>query len=194
MSGDVTGWLHRLSKGDDEALDELVPLLHSELRAVARNRLRGERRDHTLGTTGLVNEAYLLLQAQQRIGAEDRNQFLAVASNTMRRLLIDHARTRKRQKRGGGEAPIPLEEVEVFLGDARAEEILELDDALDRLAVANPEGAAVVQHRYFAGYSLDETAAVMNTSVRTVQRKWLAARAWLRKELGTLPELAESEP
>lgn len=164
-------------------MERLVPLLYAELRAIARGRLRNERAHHTLDTTALVHEAYLRLHRQKRLSAEDRTAFLAIAGNTMRRVLIDYARTRKRQKRGGGASSVPLEEVEAFLSDSEAEEMLELHDALTRLEAMNPEGAQVVQHRFFAGLTLEETAQVLGVSSKTIQRRWLAARAWLRKEI-----------
>lgn len=183
MSGEITQWLRRLRTGDRQALDRLIPLLYAELRGMARRRLRNERTGHTLDTTALVNEAYLKLLQHHKIEAADRVQFFAVAGNTMRRILVDYARTRKRQKRGGGQAPIPLEEVEAFLSDEQAEEVLALDEALERLAAANPRGAQVVEHRFYAGLTLEETASLLEVSAKTVQRDWIAARAWLRKEI-----------
>ncbi len=164
-------------------MDELVPLLYSELRSIARSRLRGERGHHTLNTTALVNEAYLRLQRERRLNAGDRGSFLAIAGNVMRRVLIDYARARNAQKRGGGVAPVPFEEVEEFLSDEEAQEVLALDEALQRLEQINPEGAAVVQHRFFAGLTVEECAELMDVSSKTVQRRWIAARAWLRKEV-----------
>jgi len=160
-----------------------MPLLYDELRMVARKQLRRERRNHTLGTTALVNEAYLKLVGQQRLKAEDRGRFFAIAATTMRRILIDYARTRKRLKRGGEQTPVPLDEAEAFLTDREADEVLALDDALNRLAAVNPRGSQVVQYRFFSGLTLAETAEVMDVSVKTVQRAWVAARAWLRKEV-----------
>lgn len=181
-TGQVTEWLRRLNEGDDSALQQLVPLLYDDLRQIARKQLRNERPGHTLSTTGLVNEAYLRLVNQQRLGAEDRPQFFAIASTTMRRILVDYARSRRRIKRGGGQTPIPLEEAEHFLTDAEAQEVLSLDAALDRLALLEPRAVQVVQCRFYSGLSLEETAQALNISVKTVQRDWIAARAWLRKE------------
>jgi RNA polymerase sigma factor (TIGR02999 family) len=182
-SGEVTQLLHRLDRGDEAALERLMPLLYDELRMVARKQLRRERRNHTLGTTALVNEAYLKLVGQQRLKAEDRGRFFAIAATTMRRILIDYARARKRLKRGGEQTPVPLDEAEAFLTDREADEVLALDDALNRLAAVNPRGSQVVQYRFFSGLTLAETAEVMDVSVKTVQRAWVAARAWLRKEV-----------
>jgi len=180
---DVTRWLRRMSEGDGEALDRVVRLLYDELRAVARNRLRNERDGHTLGATALVNEVYLRLSRQNRINAGDRIQFFAVAATTMRRVLVDYARARQREKRGGGEAPIPLDDVEAFLTVEESEEVLALDAALTRLAEMNPRAATVVEQRFYAGLSVEETAQLLDVSTKTVQRDWIAARAWLRSEV-----------
>jgi len=186
--GEVTRCLARLREGDRAALDQLVPLLYDELRRLARERLRGERPGHTLETTALVHEAYFRLLDQRRIEAGDRLDFFAVASNTMRRVLIDHARARRRQKRGGGAEAVPLDEVEGLLSERAAEEALAVDAALDRLAADSPRAARVVELRIFGGLTLDEIATVLDVSAKTVQRDWEAARAWLRKEIrGELP-------
>ena len=170
--------------GDPEPhVDRMVAALYDELRDLARAHLRRERTGHTLSTTALVNEAYLRLAGQTGLAGADRQRFFAAASGAMRRVLVDHARRRSRAKRGGGEVPASLDDAEPFLSDAEADELLALDDALERLEVVNPRGTAVVQHRFFAGLSLSETAEVLGISVKTVQREWLAARAWLRKEV-----------
>lgn len=180
---DLTRSLDALRAGDTAALDEIVRILYDELRSLARSRMRAERPEHTLSATALVNEAYLKLAAQDRIGAASRTQFMAVAANTMRRILVDYARTRKRHKRGGGENPIPLEHVEAFLSDDEADEILALDGAIARLAERNPRAAEVVEQRFYAGLSMEEIAQLLGVSDRTVRRDWLVARAWLRKEV-----------
>jgi RNA polymerase sigma factor (TIGR02999 family) len=186
--GEVTRCLARLREGDRAALDLLVPLLYDELRRLARERLRGERPGHTLETTALVHEAYFRLLEQRRIDAGDRLDFFAVASNTMRRVLIDHARARKRQKRGGGAEAVPLDDVPGLLSDRAADEALAVDAALDRLAADSPRAARVVELRIFGGLTLEEIATVLDVSAKTVQRDWEAARAWLRKEIrGELP-------
>jgi RNA polymerase sigma factor (TIGR02999 family) len=182
-SQDLTRWLEELESGDAGALDEVVRVLYAELRSLARARLREERPEHTLSATALVNEAYLKLAAHDRVGAASRTQFMAVAANTMRRILVDYARSKKRKKRGGGEVPIPLEEVEPFLSETEADEILALDEALGRLAARNARAAEVVEQRFYAGLSLEETARLLGVSTKTVQRDWLVARAWLRKEV-----------
>jgi RNA polymerase sigma factor (TIGR02999 family) len=158
-------------------------LVYDELRAVARYHLRAERPDHTLSATGLVHEAYLRLARQDRVRVEDRGQFLSIAGHTMRRVLVDWARAKKRQKRGGGQVPLPLDAVQLPLSDQEVEEVLALDEALDRLSEVNRRGAEVVEHRFFAGLTLEEIAALQGVSTRTVRRDWVAARAWLRKEV-----------
>jgi RNA polymerase sigma factor (TIGR02999 family) len=183
VSGEVTGWLARWREGDREALDRLLPLVYDELRRVAHLALRRERPGHTLATNDLVHEAYLKLLKERALSAADRGEFLAVASRTMRRLLVDSARARRRRKRGGGEAPLPLDELEIPLSDAQADELLIVDEALDRLAGANPRASEIVLLRWFGGLTLEETAQALALSTKTVQRDWLTARAWLRKEL-----------
>lgn len=191
-TGDVTRWLSALNNGDGGAVDRLVPLLYTELRVMAKGRMRKERAAHTLGTTGLVNEVYLRFKKQDRIQASDRAQFLAAASNTMRRVLVDYGRAKKSQKRGSGEPLIPLDAVEPFLPDDEIEDLLLLDEALSRLEAINPEGALVVQHRFFSGLTQHETAEVLGLSSKTVRRRWFAARAWLRKEMSSTPGADQS--
>jgi len=181
--GQVTQWLMKLQAGEEAALDHLMPLLYEELRGMARQHLRRERPGHTLNPTALVNEVYLKLARQRQIEAAHRTEFLAIAGGTMRRILVDYARTRKRLKRGGGQAPLPLDEVACFLTDAEADEVLALDEAVERLAGIDPRGSQVVQYRFYSGLTVEETAQVLGVSTRTVKRDWLAARAWLRKEV-----------
>ena len=164
-------------------MEDWAALLYEELRSLAHAQLRRERPDHTLGTTALVNEAWIRLASQEVLAASDRTHFLAIASTTMRRVLVDHARQRQRQKRGGGAAHVPLDDVAWFLSKEEADEIVALDDALVRLQQLNERAAQVVQHRFFAGYTLEETAALLDVSLKTVQRDWLVASAWLRKEV-----------
>ncbi len=184
MSDDtITHALARLRAGDTAALGDLFPLIYDELKGVARAQLAGEQTGHTLGPTALVHEAYMNLARRTRLRPEDRTHFLNVAAQTMRRVLIDHARARKRLKRGSGETPVLLEEVHAVMTDQAADELVALDDALERLALANPRAAQVVERRFFAGLSLEETAEVLGVSSKTVQRDWLVARAWLRKEI-----------
>ena len=181
--GDLTQWLQRMASGDPRALDEVVRLVYDELRALAGARLRSERDDHTLSATALVNEAYLRLSQAHRIGAADRHQFFAVAANTMRRILVDYARTRKRLKRGGGAPHETLDEEAMFLSVEEADEVVALDKALTRLEALNPRAARVVELRFYAGLPVEEAATVLDVSAKTVQRDWIASRAWLRKEV-----------
>lgn len=185
MSGAVTLWLHRLGEGDAAALDQLVPLLYDELRGVARRLLRGERPGHTLSTTALVNETYLRLLEARRLAPADRAAFLGVAAVTMRRLLVDAARRRLADKRGGGAPGQPLDDLAELVAAPEADaELVALDAAMDALKAASPRAHQVVELRFFAGLTLEETAATLALSTKTVQRDWLAARAWLRAEIG----------
>jgi RNA polymerase sigma-70 factor (ECF subfamily) len=191
MAEDLTPFLKSLSAGEPQALDHVVFVLYDELRSLARGRLRNERAGHTLQATALVNEVYLRLSRENRISAESRTRFMAVASNTMRRVLVDYARSRQRVKRGGDAERVPLESVEQVLSEEEADEILALENAMERLARGNPRGARVVELRFFAGLSMEEIAELMELSSKTVQRDWVVARAWLRKEVARdlgLPE------
>lgn len=180
---DLTLWLGRLSEGDEAALDRVVRVLYDELRALARSRLNHERADHTLAATALVNEMYLKLATQRRINAADRMQFMAVAATTMRRVLVDYARARLRGKRGGGAVSVPLDDVAPFLSEQESDEVLALDAAIERLAAMDARAARVVEQRFYAGLSVEESAQLLGVSTKTVQRDWIAARAWLRKEV-----------
>jgi RNA polymerase sigma factor (TIGR02999 family) len=182
-TGPVTSLLRSLQEGDAQALDRLVPLIYDELRALARSHLRGERGHHTLGPTALVHEAYLRLAAREALAPADRQHLFALAAQAMRRVLIDHARARNRKKRGSGQEAEPLEP-DLIMTDQVAEELELLDGALERLAAANPRAARVVEQRFFAGLTLEETAKALDVSLKTVQRDWTLARAWLRREIG----------
>jgi len=182
-AGEITECLDRLRAGDAQALDRLTELLYRDLRELARKRLWGERVDHTLGTTGLVHEAYMRLAGQRQLTPADRAEFLAAASNTMRRVLIDYARGRRRAKRGGDAVHVPLDDVAPFLSDRACDEMIELDQALSRLDEMRPRAARVFEQRVFGGQSLAEIAEILGISTKTVQRDWEAARAWLRKEV-----------
>ena len=184
-SGQVTEWLARWRAGDHDALDRILPLVYDELRQVARRQLRWEAPQPTLSATALVHEVYLRLVQQRRIQAIDRDSFLATAGQTMRRILVDHARARRRLKRGGSDAPVSLDEADLpaLLSEAEVDEVLALEEVLDRLAAADERAARVVEYRVFAGLTLEETARVLDVSTKTVQRTWLAARAFLRKEI-----------
>ena len=180
----LTVWLAHLRDGRQDALEHIVPLVYEELRRVARWHLTREPSSHALSPTTLVHEAYLRLLQQRRIGALDRSDFLAVAGVTMRRVLVDEARRRKRAKRGGGESLVPIDdEMDSPLVECDAEQLVALDALLERLAALSERAVRVVEYRIFAGLTLDETAAALDLSAKTVQRTWSTARAWLRKEL-----------
>ncbi|MEM9553574.1 MAG: sigma-70 family RNA polymerase sigma factor [Acidobacteriota bacterium] len=195
--GDVTEWLGKLGRGEPGALEELVPRLYGELRRIARENLRRERAQHTLQTTALVHEAYLRLLGSGPISVDDRARFFGAASRAMQRVLVDYARARRREKRGGGAVPVPLDEVEPFLSVRQADEILALEDALGRLESLDERAARVVRLRFFGGLTMDEIAGHFGMSERTVRRDWITARAWLRKEvaadLGVLTALEPDE-
>jgi RNA polymerase sigma factor (TIGR02999 family) len=180
----VTMLLDRLRDGDPKALDQLVPLIHAELRQIARAQMRNERAGHTLQATALAHEAYLRLVRLENQDWRDRTHFLGVAAAIMRRLLIDHARKHGAARRGGGATHIELDEAAVLAGTDRSDELLALDDALARLAVLDERQARIVELRFFAGLGVEETAAALGISERTVKREWAVARAWLRAELG----------
>lgn len=185
QSGEVTVWLARWRAGQSDALEHIVPLVYAELRRVARRQLAGEARPATLSATALVHETYLRLIDQRQIQAVDRDSFLATAGLTMRRILVDHARARRRLKRGGDIPAAPLDDadVPVLLSETEIDEVLAVDDVLQRLAAADERAARIVEFRVFAGFTLEETARALGLSVKTVQRTWLAARAFLRKEI-----------
>ncbi|MEZ5291529.1 MAG: ECF-type sigma factor [Vicinamibacterales bacterium] len=185
LAGPVTEWLSRWSDGQGDALDHILPYVYEQLRQVARRQVRAEAPD-VISATTVVHETYLRLRQQRRIQACDRAAFLGAAACVMRRVIVDHARRRKRVKRGAGAAVDSIHDVEVaaWLSDVEAEEVLALDDVLGRLRDLDARVASVVEHRVFAGLTLDETATALGVSAKTVQRDWTTARAWLRKELG----------
>jgi RNA polymerase sigma factor (TIGR02999 family) len=169
----------------EEPPEVLATLLYHELRRLAAARLRGERPNHTLQPTALVNEAYLRLAAQLPRGPEDRVQFLVAASRLMREILIDYARTRNRAKRGGGQAPVCIEDV-AACSDESEVDLIALDDALNALERIDPEQRKLVELRYFGGLSIEETAQALGVSSATVKREWRIARAWLHRELSAV--------
>ena len=179
----VTQLLAKWRSGNEQALGELTGLVYQELRSLAQRHLRRERHNHTIQRTALVNEAFVRLSGQRVLEWQNREQFLSLAAQIMRRVLVDHARRRGRQKRGAAPERVPLEDVELVLSDDEADELVALDEALTRLEQINSRGSEVVQYRFFGGLTLDETAEILGVSAKTVQRDWLAARAWLRKEV-----------
>jgi RNA polymerase sigma factor (TIGR02999 family) len=182
MDPRVTTLLQSLSEGNRQALEDLMPLVYDEMRRIARGRLRYERSNHTLNTTALVHEAYLKLAQISRLQWQSRSHFLAIAAQAMRQVLVNYALSRKRQKRGGGIVPVPLEEAEI-LPDEGAEQILAVDAALQKLEALNPRHSRIVEYRYFGGLTIEETAAALEASPATVKREWTLLRAWLRREL-----------
>jgi RNA polymerase sigma factor (TIGR02999 family) len=181
-SDDVTALLRAWGQGDAQAGERLAGLVYSELRRTAARHLRRERREHSLAPTALVHEAYLRLVGQRRALWKNRAQFYAVAAQTMRRILVDHARRRRAAKRGGSWLRVSLAET-VAAGDPPDLDLLALDHALEELGAIDPEKARMVELRYFAGLSLEETAQVMDVSVATLTREWRTARAWLFRRL-----------
>jgi RNA polymerase sigma factor (TIGR02999 family) len=174
----VTQLLIDWSNGNKAALDQLMPLVYDELRRLAKRHMARERRDHTLQTSALINEAYLRLVDQKDLQWQNRAHFFAVAAQVMRHILIDHARRYHYEKRGAGAQKIPLDEAAVFT-EQRAAEFVALDDALVTLAGLDPRRSQVVELRFFGGLSIEETAEVLKISPPTVQREWRAAKAWL---------------
>jgi RNA polymerase sigma factor (TIGR02999 family) len=179
---DVTQLLTAWSNGDRAALNQLMPLVHDELRRLARRYMKLERPGHTLQTTALVNEAYLRLADQTNTQWKNRAQFFGIAAQLMRRILVDHARGRDYIKRGGGAQRVPLDEAAV-LAPEKAAEVLALDDALKKLAENDPRKCQVVEMRYFGGLTVEEIAEVLKVSPVTVMRDWSMAKAWLRREI-----------
>ena len=178
---DVTGLL-QAAGGQHGALERLVPLVYDDLRRLARAQARRSGGAPSLGTTGIVHEAYLRLVDQTRASWRDRGHFFAVCAMAMRQILVDRARARRRLKRGGGAERVPLDQAPDPAA-AHGEHLLQLDLALDRLGRIDGRLARVVECRYFAGYTDQETADALGLSLRTAQREWLKARAWLREEL-----------
>ena len=179
-SHQVTQLLADWSRGDQTALDKLLPLVHEELRRLAHHYMSRESPGHTLQTTALVNEAYVRLVDQKEFQWQNRAHFFAVAAQVMRHILIDHARARSRAKRGGKAQRVPLEEA-IVMSPERASELLALDEALSELEKVDARRSKVVELRYFGGLSIEETAEVLKVNPTTVNRDWRWAKAWLYK-------------
>ena len=178
----VTQLLQQWSRGDDAALAELTPLVYEELRRLAHHYMEGQRPDHTLQTTALVNEAYLRLADQTNPTWQSRAHFFAVAARAMRQIVVDYARSNRAQKRGGGGARIELDEAAI-LSPEQSKEIVDLHEALERLESVDSRKARVVELKFFGGLSVEETAEVLNVAPITVMREWQKAKAWLYREL-----------
>jgi len=179
---DVTQLLREWNAGAPEARDRLMHVVYQPLRQIADRHLMRERGGHTLQPTALVNELYLRLADQRHVEWRDRLHFFAVAAEVMRRILVDHARRRKSDKRGGGEVPVAIDHA-IELCEERDFDLIALDLALDRLAQIFPKQAKIVELRFFAGLTLDETAEALAISPATVSREWTLARAWLRRTM-----------
>jgi RNA polymerase sigma factor (TIGR02999 family) len=179
---EVTLLLRRLSAGDKSALNQLMPLIYTELHQLASSYMRRERPGHTLQTTALVHEAYLQLVGQENAQWENRTQFFAVAAQLMRRILVDHARAHHAAKRGGSLPRLSLDEA-VVMAKERGGDLLAIDELLQRLADVDPQQARIVELRFFAGLSVEETAHALSVSDRTVKREWAMAKAWMQREL-----------
>jgi RNA polymerase sigma-70 factor (ECF subfamily) len=179
---DVTALLRAWTGGDEKALDRLLPVLYEELHRTARAYMRRERSGHTLQTTALVNEVFLRLVDMHQVQYRDRVHFLTLAAQLMRRILVDHARRRGYRKRGGGERPVPLDELAIA-SPGCGSHFVEVDDALNALAKRDARKAKVVEMRFFGGLSVEETATALKVSTQTVLRDWSLAKAWLRREM-----------
>ncbi len=182
--GEITQLLVAASKGDRKALDEMLPLVYAELRRLADGYLRDERRDHTLQPTALVHEAYLRLINQREVDWRNRAHFVGVAAQMMRRILVNHAAAKKAEKRGGEAEKVTLDRAVEFF-EERNLDVLDVDLALGRLAAIDERKARVMELRFFGGLSTEEIAQVLEVSVATIERDYVFARAWLRRELST---------
>jgi RNA polymerase sigma factor (TIGR02999 family) len=184
---DITFLLSKMQSGDERAASQLMPLVYNELRRLARGYMRRERSDHTLQATALVHEAYLKLVNQDSVNWQSRSHFFGIAANVMRRILIDHARGHLRQKRGGHEQIVPLDEALVF-SPGQSAELVRLDEGLHRLEKLDPRQSKIVELRFFGGLSVEETAQFLGISPKTVKRDWSVAKAWLHGFLKTQHE------
>ena len=179
---EVTQLLGDWSGGDAGALDKLIPLVQPELHRLAHHYMSRERAGHTLQTTALLDEAYLLLVGNKKPSWQNRTHFVAAAAQLMRRIMVDHARERRSLKRGGGALKVTLDEA-ALVTETRSEELLALDEALEKLAAQDPRKSQIVELRYFGGLTVEETAEFLKQSQRTVEREWNMAKAWLYRAL-----------
>jgi RNA polymerase sigma-70 factor, ECF subfamily len=189
MAGDVTALLLAWGKGDDEALERLIPLVEGELHRIARRCMAGERAGHSLQATALVNEAYLKLIDVQRVKWQDRAHFLAMSARLMRRVLVDWARSKQYQKRGAGALRVTFDEA-LHAAEERGHDLMAVDEALQALAKFDERKSRVVELRFFGGLTVEETASVLDVSPETVMRDWKLAKAWLLTEIrGSRPPI-----
>ena len=179
----ITQLLKEWSDGNGASLDELMPLVYEELRRQAARYLRRERANHTLQTTALIHEAYLKLVDQRKVKWQNRAHFFAIAAQAMRRILVDYARERKREKRGGAAENLPIDEAFQVASKEKNIDLVALDEALTRLAEFDERQARIVELKYFSGLDIDETAEVLGISNATVRRDWNIAKAWLKQEI-----------
>jgi len=186
-AGDVTELLLQWSNGSEAALQRLMPLVYEECRRIAARQMRGERVEHTLSPTALVNELYLRLVDQQRTTWSNRAQFFGIAAQLMRRVLVDHARARLAEKRDGARLAVSLEAAGDVATPSPLTDVLGIDEALRRLGQLDPDQQRIVELRFFAGLTVEETAHVLGRSPRTVKREWQLAKAWLYRELRERP-------
>ena len=182
-AGDVTELLLQWSNGNEAALQQLMPFVYNECRRIAARQLRGERDEHTLSPSALVNELYLRLVDQRRTTWSNRAHFFGIAAQLMRRVLVDHARARLAEKRDGGRLVVSLEAAGDVATPSPVTDVLGIDEALQRLGRIDPDQQRIVELRFFAGLTVDETALVLGRSPRTVKREWQLAKAWLFREL-----------
>jgi len=182
-SPEITEMLREWSSGKREALDRLLPLVYAELHAQAARYLRRERADHTLQTTALIHEAYLKLIDQRNVHWQSRAHFFAIAAQVMRRILVDYARSKHREKRGGADVKTSLDEATMIAAEGRGVDLIALDSALTKLAQMDEQKAKIVELRYFSGLSVIETAMVLGVTPKTIERNWTMAKAWLHREL-----------
>lgn len=176
---DITQLLIQMTDGNTEAVNQILPMIYSELRKLASSYLRRERSNHTLQPTALVNEAYLKLIDQKKVKWQNRAHFFGIAAQVMRRILLDHARKHTAEKRGGAAEVLPIEEEILVVSQEKSAELIALDEALENLAKMDEQKAKIVELRYFGGLSIEETAEVMGVSVPTINRQWKMAKAWL---------------
>jgi RNA polymerase sigma-70 factor, ECF subfamily len=179
---DVTTLLAALAQGEPRAMDRLLPTIYDELKRLAAAQLRRERGEHTLGATALVHEAYLRLVDQRSVNWQGRAHFFGIAAQSMRRILVDHARRRSANKRAR-EHQVTLDTAVAVAADSDSDEILSVHEALERLALLDPRQAQLVELRYFAGFTIEESAELLGISTATASRDWAVARAWLQREL-----------
>ena len=181
-SQNITLLLNQISDGNSLAINQILPLVYNELRKISSKYLRDEYRQHTLQTTELVHEAYIKLIGSNNLSWESRSHFYGIAAKSTRQILVDYARKRKSQKRGEGKTELTLDEAHFIIGESE-EQLLSLNDALDKLETLEERSSKIVELRFFSGLSIEETAKVLNISVATVKRDWKFAKAWLYREI-----------